>query len=341
MPKKQRISSSSLSASNSDDSEANDSKKALPVAELIRRNKGKSATNGECQGGAREEKSGSSMDIDDEIKRLEAELADDSSSDSDSDTDSDSSESVNAQKINRKADQNDYNNERKKRIKFGNDTILNPQDDATTSVMDSSKTNNILCLSSCAKEKIIPLPSSALPTCKSKKLKIDREAEKASGNRVGCQQVSDGLRDAVKEVLSGYVARSAEKIPFYCRVCSLKCENEDDFKKHKRTEFHKVAVQMEKKATYCKVCRKQLTSMVQMKEHLNSKPHRERMNSVMNKQHGGPGKRATHANRSRNGNNQGMGDRSSYRSQGSWHDRDSHGRFSKGGRDRKHPKTYR
>jgi hypothetical protein len=40
---------------------------------------------------------------------------------------------------------------------------------------------------------------------------------------------SDGLRDAVQELLSGYVARSSEKIPFYCRVCLHQSENQEDF----------------------------------------------------------------------------------------------------------------
>ena len=44
---------------------------------------------------------------------------------------------------------------------------------------------------------------------------------------------------------------------------------------------------MEKKATYCKLCRKQLTSIVQMREHLQSKPHRERMDAVKQRQRGG------------------------------------------------------
>ena len=48
-------------------------------------------------------------------------------------------------------------------------------------------------------------------------------------NENGSGGFSDGLRDAVQEVLSGYVARSSEKIPFYCRVCLHQSENQEDF----------------------------------------------------------------------------------------------------------------
>jgi deoxyribodipyrimidine photolyase-like uncharacterized protein len=55
---------------------------------------------------------------------------------------------------------------------------------------------------------------------------------------------------------------------------------EEEFFDHKRSEFHKTAVEMEQKASYCKLCRKQLTSLVQLKEHLTSKPHKERLDRV-------------------------------------------------------------
>jgi hypothetical protein len=60
-----------------------------------------------------------------------------------------------------------------------------------------------------------------LPTNKRKEPKIDSEEEMSNENGSGgfSDGFSDGLRDAVQELLSGYVARSSEKIPFYCRVC--------------------------------------------------------------------------------------------------------------------------
>ena len=53
---------------------------------------------------------------------------------------------------------------------------------------------------------------------------------------------------------------------------------------HKTTDFHKAAVSVEKKATYCKLCRKQLTSIVQMQDHLESRPHRDKMDLVKERQ---------------------------------------------------------
>ena len=100
------------------------------------------------------------------------------------------------------------------------------------------------------------------------------------------KEISSGLKQAVQEVLSGYKARSSERLPFYCRVCAKQYDNESDFFSHKNTEFHKVASETERKATYCRLCRKQLTSPEQMKEHLRSKPHREKLQNMKNRQRG-------------------------------------------------------
>ena len=66
-------------------------------------------------------------------------------------------------------------------------------------------------------------------------------------NENGSGGFSDGLRDAVQEVLSGYVARSSEKIPFYCRVCLHQSENQEDFTVHKTTDFHKALSQWKRR----------------------------------------------------------------------------------------------
>lgn len=247
-------------------------------------------------------------DIDDEIKRLEAELAEDSSS-SDSDSDSESSSSDDLDE----SDEDDgavyvKENKRNKKIKFGETTLLNKEefDDKYADMK-----HDVICASKCAEDAIAPLPITALPTCKSKKLKIDLDNDeeknlndgysnktnkkrKRSSNKISDNnndKKSDGLRQAVLEVLQGYIPRSSERIPFYCRVCSHQSANEKEFNAHKTTEFHKTAVQVEKKKTYCKLCRKQLTSIVQMQEHLQSKPHRERMDFVKARQSGGTNNR--------------------------------------------------
>lgn len=211
------------------------------------------------------------IDIDEEIKRLEAELAADASSNSSQKSSDD-------------------------------DSILDESDDdSEIREKEQSPPTGVLCLSACAGEKIAPLPKDALPTVKSKKLKIDskddeikKETRKRKKSKTGKERsnstehvVSDGLIAAVKDVLSGYVARSSEKIPFYCRVCLHQSKSEEEFREHKGSDFHKAAVQVERKATYCKLCRKQLTSIVQMQEHLASRPHREKMNSVKARQRGG------------------------------------------------------
>ena len=223
------------------------------------------------------------LDIDDEIKRLEAELAvgDSSASESESDIDG------------RNERRSAFEDERpSKRVRFD----LNSEKDLKLTVDSERKNKNaILSMSGCSTEKISPLPKSMLPKGKSKKLRIDGDEQSRESKRrheisdraVSKPQESEGLRDAVQEVLSGYKARSSERIPFYCRVCSNQSKNEEEFIKHKKSEFHKTAVQMEKKATYCKLCRKQLTSIVQMREHLQSKPHRERMDAVKQRQRGG------------------------------------------------------
>lgn len=237
------------------------------------------------------------IDIDEEIKRLEAELAGDSSSSSSHDSsDNDSS-----------LDENDHDRE------IDNEEQTNAAGFPQTGV---------ICLSECATEKIVPLPKDALPTVKSKKLKIDlnnednktksREKKRSKKRKERSNStehvVNDGLVAAVKDVLSGYVARSSERIPFYCRVCSHQSKSEEDFKEHRESEFHKAAVQVEKKATYCKLCRKQLTSLVQMQEHLASRPHREKMDYMKSRQSGGS------AGRGRpNGGRFGVGGRSSFR----------------------------
>jgi hypothetical protein len=203
--------SSSDSMSNSSSSDESPKRHVMTASEMMQR---------KVQGRKKETKNKPKEkivddDIDDEIKRLEAELAEDSSDSEDSDSDSSS------------------NGGRLKRIRFGESTILNPQD---VEVEKSAKSQDqgVICLSECASDFIAPLPKTVLPTNKRKKLKIDSEEDgsrrddqrrkRTRSNENGSGGFSDGLRDAVKEVLSGYVARSSEKIPFYCRVCLFASE---------------------------------------------------------------------------------------------------------------------
>jgi hypothetical protein len=215
----------------------------LPIAEVLRRKQAAVK-----QAAAKSEKEVDAVDIDDEIRRLEAELEE-----SDDDESSEYFSDENEEQDNSK---------------------------------EQSDGGGVLSLSQVAKDRIAPLPLHYLPTGKSKSLKVDRDqVEEPKKKRQKTKpSVSEGLRMAVKGVLDGYVARSNEKLPFYCRVCAKQHSEEREFFEHKRGAFHKAAVEMEKKASYCKLCRKQLTSPVQLKEHLNSKPHKEKLQWMKNRQ---------------------------------------------------------
>ncbi|KAL3940867.1 MAG: hypothetical protein SGBAC_004662 [Bacillariaceae sp.] len=149
---------------------------------------------------------------------------------------------------------------------------------------DGAEGNGVVSLSQFSDDRISSLPTAALP--KPGRYKANGERRGPKKAKQSTVDVPDGLREAVKEVLSGYKARSSEKLPFYCRVCQIQLTNENEFFQHKQTQFHKTAVVVERKATYCKLCRKQLTSPDQMKEHLTSKPHRSRLLFMKEKQQG-------------------------------------------------------
>jgi hypothetical protein len=201
------------------------------AAELLRRRIEKSAKNEPASDRA-------DVDIDDEIKRLEAELENSDDSSQDSSSSDDESES----------------NDRK-----------------------------VLNLSSVETERIGKLPEHLLPSNKKRSLKgIDRPVDPSKRKKV--TESKDGLRAAVKELLDGYKPRSAERLPFYCRVCAKQYTSEQEFVEHQKSEFHITAVEVERKASYCKLCRKQLTSPAQLKEHLMSKPHKNRLALVQSKQ---------------------------------------------------------
>ena len=311
---------SSGSSSSSSDEDESSEPKVMTASQMMQQKVGKRKRET-----VEVKKEKASEDIDDEIKRLEAELAQDSdSSDSDSESDSESD-----------SDASDENERRKKRIRFGESTIMNPEN----YVEKGLSNDDVICMSKCASDSIKPLPKEVLPTSKTRKLKVDREDtksrlpdERSRSKKSGCT-ISNGLKDAVNEVLSNYVARSCEKIPFYCRVCLHQSESHEEFIAHKRTEFHEAAVQVEKKATYCNLCRKQLTSLVQMQEHLESRPHRERMDDVKARQRGFTNIRYSDRGRGGRGRFSGRG-RGERDAGGRFGDRGRGGRWNSNGRGR-------
>jgi hypothetical protein len=208
--------------------------------------------------------------IDEEIERLERELANDDDDDDDDDDDSNDSCDSEQDDDSTSLDQSGHNDQQEK---------LQPQDGV------------ILALSEFAKDRVQHLPPSALPkpgryksdtvtiTEKVKSKKRKREPTSNNSEQAGKAPPAavSGLEQAVQEVLNGYQARSSERIPFYCRFCSQQFANLEEFNQHQSTDFHQAVVAAERKATYCRLCRKQLTSLVQMKEHLKSRPHHERL----------------------------------------------------------------
>ena len=245
-------------------------------------------TNGvsaESQTKLRKDSPKTQADIDEEIRRLEQELendSDDSSDDSSTDSSSES-DSEHSSKP-----RNDRGSSKEVLIGSGGNHKLNQTSD-----------DGILSFSASKDARIEPLPASHLPKIQRKRRSTTldqqsssssaKKAKKGSANRQG--QASSGLEKAVQEVLDGYVARSSERIPFYCRVCAQQYENLHDFTIHKQSDFHKTAVRLEQKRTYCKLCRKQLTSPIQMKEHLQSRPHKERLAQSQARRQGGGGPR--------------------------------------------------
>lgn len=226
----------------------------VPFAEILRRRR--AAAEKSCANDV-DSATTKDADLDDEIQRLEAELAA-HESDDESDGAIDDEEDG-------------------KKVSFGANTVVEMESTWTDNNTKDAPT--VVCLSSVAEERIAPLPASCLPQNKKRSLKgIDKSVERPY------KKVSSGLQEAVQEVLSGYVARSSERLPFYCRVCSKQYSNDKEFFDHKGGDFHKAAVEMERKASFCKLCRKQFTSPVQLKEHVSSRPHRERLETMRSRQ---------------------------------------------------------
>jgi hypothetical protein len=93
-----------------------------------------------------------------------------------------------------------------------------------------------------------------------------------------------GMEAAVRELLRGYQPTSAERRPFWCRICRHQAIDEPSFLEHRESEFHLLATKMEAKASSCQLCRKQFTSPAQLKEHLQAKAHKQRLQYVQERQ---------------------------------------------------------
>lgn len=198
------------------------------------------------------------LDLDEEIRRLEEELAKESEEDEDYDEVDESDKEdcdVHSKDI---INLSDLAHERIKPL---------PQ-----SALPQSKRRHLKGVDAAANHDDQPINAS-------------QKRQKKSLQEQGEHTVSDGLRHAVQDLLQNYVRPSQlDRPPFYCRICQNQSTSQSEFDLHRTSEFHKVAVKEEQKKTYCKLCRKQLTSVIQMEEHLLSKPHRDRMDFVKGKQ---------------------------------------------------------
>eukprot|EP01082_Thalassiosira_pseudonana_P002763 g2497.t1 g2497 contig12:236423-237780(-) len=263
------------SSSGISDDESEAKQQVVPIAERMRQSTLRVDT-----------KSSDKVDYDDEIKRLEAELAAGSESD------------VDSEDIGSSSDNGDDDGEpkEKKKISFGENTThtipsATKRSKHSATVLDANRTSSgIICLSTVADERIEPLPASALPQNAPRK-SINYASENNKKRKREQKQehtINEGLKSAVHDLLSNYKTRSEfQQPPFYCRVCQHQSKDEAEFLAHKASDFHEVAMKEEKKKTYCKMCRKQMTSVVQFEEHLNSKPHKEQLDYLRGKQRSG------------------------------------------------------
>jgi hypothetical protein len=146
-------------------------------------------------------------------------------------------------------------------------------------------------------ERIAPLPKHLLPAARcttgnhltgnsgstggtsggSKRPRYHSGEPPAPVERTAQEIAVSGMERTVREMLMHYEPASYEKKPFFCRVCSLQCENIEDLEAHKLTEFHAVAVRLERTHSFCKHCEKQFTSPDQLKGHMEGKGHKQRV----------------------------------------------------------------
>ena len=200
-------------------------------------------------------------DLDEEIRKLEAELAQVDNDDDDDDSSEDESTDGGSSEIGT----NDHSN----------------NDAATPAIVN---------LSQLQRERIESLPSSALPALNKRAASSNisdpnpSKRKRAPNGSAPAAGAPKGLESAVQDFLRGYQARSAERLPFYCRVCAQQYTNETEFVHHQTRPQHQTAVALDRKASFCKLCRKQLTSPAQLKEHLQSRPHKERLEFMKTKQ---------------------------------------------------------
>jgi hypothetical protein len=177
-------------------------------------------------------------------------------------------------------------------------------------LMEEDATGNVVkFVSSLSKDRIAPLQKKYLPAadCGSSKKKgytsdskfnerkrVLRFGENSGSKREDCKrrkaendsssskkvEKEDGMEKTIREMLKDYTPASAERRPFWCRICRFQGKDENELFEHRKSEFHRTAANMEMKMSYCQLCRKQFTSPVQLKEHLSARGHKERLDRI-------------------------------------------------------------
>lgn len=198
------------------------------------------------------------------------------------------------------------------------------EDDVDTDgilVEEDENGNVVRMVSGIAKDAIAPLPSELLPLpmCASRNPSHDKSAAKRSSEHVTAttkrirfsdentetksnqgtamapsklggdssgnkKHQESGLEATIREMFSKYVPTSADRRPFWCRLCQFQGSDLNDFEQHRESEQHNLAVEIEKKMAYCKLCKKRFTSMAQLKEHISGSGHKEFLQKVRTSQ---------------------------------------------------------
>jgi hypothetical protein len=275
IPSTDTSSSGSSSSKEESDSESDDGSKEqqsfVPIAQRMRKQSFDEVVHANTSKSTKSPQ----VDIDEEIRRLEAELAA-----ADSASDDNSSEA---------SGESDVSGRKNRKISFGNNlvhTVAKDEDSLSIASDDRMASSGVICLSESAMERIEPLPASAMPQIARKATSDEKKTKKRKRNKEE-HTVNAGLKSAVEDLLSNYKTRSeVEQTPWYCRVCQHQAEGESDFVAHRASEFHKTAMKEHQKKTYCRMCKKQMTSVVQFQEHLQSRPHREMLDGKRARQHG-------------------------------------------------------
>lgn len=268
---------------------------SVPIAALLRARKRDGAIRTKTKKKNGDQKD-SGTSLQEQIEALEKQIDEES----DSSSDSENGESSNGSA----PDRNGWKAEESlRKVNSASDVLI--EEDGTGNV--------VKYVSSLSKERIAPLQKMYLPaadcgasnkkkgfTADSKKVnekkrairfEDDREKE---GNKRGKKdddsrsssiknsKKEDGMEKTIREMLKDYTPASAERKPFWCRICRFQGKDEGDLFEHRESEFHRTAANIEMKMSYCQLCRKQFTSPMQLKEHLAAKAHKERLERVHN-----------------------------------------------------------